>query len=127
MIFSEDLILLFLIVARVTGIFIVIPIFNSNNIPMLAKTWFIIFISLLIVPTTIAGTLDLSTMPMVGYYFIIELFNGIVMGSAVGLTLTVVYVAGKLVDTAIGFSMVSVISALDNNQMPVSANIYYII
>lgn len=127
MIFGEDLILLFLIVARVTGVFIVIPVFNSKNIPMLAKTWFIVFISLLIVPTTVVGTLDFSNMLMIAYYIVTELFNGIVMGSAVSLTLTAVYVAGKLVDTGIGFSMVSVMSALDNNQMPVSANLYYII
>jgi len=127
MIFSEDLILLFLIVARVTGVFVVIPVFNSRNIPMLAKIWFIIFISLVIVPTTITQSLDLSNMPMIGYYIVIELFNGIVMGSAVVLTLTAIYVAGTLVDTGIGFSMVSVISALDNNQLPVSANLYYII
>lgn len=127
MIFGDALIILFLIVARVTGLFMLVPVFNSKNIPMAAKTWFIIFISLLIVPTTVVGSLDFSNMMMIAYYILIELLNGVLIGSVVLFALSTVYIAGKLIDTGIGFSMVSVLNPLDGNQMPVSANLYYII
>ena len=127
MIFGEELIILFLIVARITGVFILVPVFNSSNIPMLVKTWFIIFISLLIVPTTVVGALDFSNMPMIAYYIIIEIFNGLLMGSVVLFILSSLYVAGHIIDMGIGFSMVSVINPLDDSQVAISSNLYYIV
>lgn len=127
MIFGEALIVLFLIVARITGLFILVPVFSSKNIPILAKTWFIVFMSLLIVPTTVVGSLNFSNMLMIAYYIAIEIFNGLLIGSTVIISISAIYLAGTLIDMNIGFSMVSVISPLDEDQMPVSANLYYIV
>lgn len=127
MIFSDSFFILILIFMRITGIFLQIPLFSSRNIPSVVKVWFVFFITIVITPTIIPGTLDFSNFMTLGYYMLIEFITGLLLGGVVLFVLNALYIAGNIIDTNIGFSMVNVISPTDENQLPVTANLYYVI
>ncbi|WP_338535000.1 flagellar biosynthetic protein FliR [Helicovermis profundi] len=115
----------FLVFTRISGIFTLVPIFNSKNIPIIAKMWFVFFLSLVILPVVNAQGVIINTFLDFGYYIFIEFVIGLLLGAVVLLVLNSLYIAGIMVDRNIGFSMVSVISATDEGQIPVSANLYF--
>lgn len=121
-------VLMFLLVfARIVGLFLPVPIFSNRNFPSTTKVGFVFFITLVIYPTIeVFPQMDLSTMEMFTMYITLEFLLGLAIGMVVNLGMNFVYVAGVLVDRNIGFAMVSVISPQDENQLPVSANFYYL-
>ncbi|MDO4754414.1 MAG: flagellar biosynthetic protein FliR, partial [Bacillota bacterium] len=55
-----------------------------------------------------------------------ELIFGVFLGFIVSIYLGFIYFAGDVIDYLIGFSMVSVMNPLDENQMPVTSNLLYV-
>jgi len=107
--------------------FSVVPIFGAKNTPVMTKVGFVFFISLIIVPLQIDNlNVAIDTFLQFGQYIFLEALIGFSMGLVTLIILNTFYLAGALVDRNIGFAMVSVISAQDESQLPVSANLYYI-
>lgn len=115
-----------LIFARIIGLFLPIPIFGNRNVPNIMKIGFIFFITLVIYPTVEYPTLDFKIFESFIMYLTLEFMIGVAIGMVASLGMNFVYIAGVLVDRNIGFAMVSVISPQDENQLPVSANFYYL-
>ena len=123
--FTDNLLVFFLVFSRISGVFMLIPVFNSRNIPMISKVLFVFFLSLVILPIVDKENLILDTLLQFAYYMTVEFIIGLSFGIVMVLILNSLYIAGALVDRNIGFSMVSVISPTDEGQLPVSANLYF--
>lgn len=122
----DYLILLGLIFTRFSGLFVLLPVFSSRNIPWSIKAAILIFISLAIMPIAALNTsVVIESFPQLIYLMLIEFIIGLSFGMVIVLLLSSIYLAGGLLDRNIGFSMVNVISPMDQSSMPVSANLYY--
>lgn len=127
MIFSVPLLDILLIGGRMGGMIFASPIFGSRNYPVQMKIGLTMFTSILIFPLIGIGPgYDLSTFWDFGLY----LTNEIVIGIFIGLILTMyfnfIYVAGSIIDRDIGFAMVNVVSPMDESEMPITSNIFYV-
>jgi flagellar biosynthetic protein FliR len=117
-----------LIFVRMTGLFLVSPIFGRRNIPSIFKVGFSFMLTLIlsntIKPQTIAiGPGILDYVVLVGKEFLV----GISIGYVSYLVFTAIYFAGQLIDIQIGFGMVNVLDPMSNIQIPVTANFYFIL
>jgi len=127
MFFYDYVIVTVLVMFRMGAMFMVIPIFGASNTPMQTKIGLIFFTSLIVIPGQVASfSLDVPTLLDLAQYILTESIIGFSMGLVTLIILNVFYLAGALVDRNIGFAMVSVISAQDESQLPISANFYYI-
>lgn len=117
-----------LVFVRMTGLFVVAPIFGRRNIPTYFKIGFSFFIALILVNTTAvqAAQYDdniLSYVMLVAKEFIV----GLSIGFVAYLAFTAIYIAGEIIDMQIGFGIVNVMDPISNIQVPVTSNVYFII
>lgn len=117
-----------LVLVRVTGLFVVAPIFGRRNIPAYYKVGFSFFLALIITNVLPVQTIDYQQSLL--YYLMLaakELLVGVTIGYVSYLVFTAMYMAGQFIDMQIGFGMVSVLDPLSNIQVPVTANLYFMI
>lgn len=117
-----------LVFVRMTGLFVVAPIFGRRNIPVYFKIGFSFFVSLILVNTTVLQTVQYDD-NLLGYALLImkEFLIGLSMGYVAYLTYTAIYIAGEIIDMQIGFGVVNVLDPISNIQVPITSNIYFII
>lgn len=127
MFFYEYVIVIILVFTRIAAMFSIIPVFGARNTPTMTKIGLILSLSLIMVPIQLETfDVQMDTFIEFGALMINESIVGFSMGLVTLIIMNVFYLAGSLVDRNIGFAMVSVVSAQDESQMPVSANLYYI-
>ncbi|MDK2917403.1 MAG: flagellar biosynthesis protein FliR [Candidatus Petromonas sp.] len=122
---TTSIIIFFLIFSRISGIFILTPLFGSNNIPKTLKIGFSVFLTLIALPLVKLPAQSISNIYILLYFIISEFFIGLIFGFVSLLVLNSIYVAGVIVDRNIGFSIVNVLSPQDESEMPITANLYY--
>jgi len=116
-----------LVFVRMTGLFVVAPVFGRRNVPAYFKIGFSFFISLILINTTVLQSVEYAdTLP--GYALLVmkEFLVGLSMGYVAYLSYTAIYIAGELIDMKIGFGVVNVIDPISNIQVPVTSNLYFI-
>jgi len=127
MILTNGLLELILIFARIGGMFSMVPIFGAKNLPGYVKAGFILFLSITLFPLVEPVIeFEIATMLELGYNIVIEILIGLSLGLVITLMMNAIYLSGLLIDRNIGFAMVSVISAQDEGQIPVTANFFYL-
>jgi flagellar biosynthetic protein FliR len=117
-----------LVFVRMTGMFVVSPIFGRRNLPTYYKVGFAFFLALLVtgsgsvtVPVSLGTTLEFA------FFTLREFVVGVSIGFIPYLMFSAIYLAGQLIDMKIGFSMVSVLDPVSNLQIPVTSNFYFMI
>lgn len=114
-----------LVLMRVSGIFIISPLFSAQNIPNILKIGFSFILSILI-----SVTLDINIM-LEGTTFVAiiakELMIGLIIGFISYMFFTIFYIMGQLIDMKIGFGMVNVMDPQYKVQVPLMGNFYYIL
>lgn len=117
-----------LVLTRMTGLFIIAPIFGRKNIPVYFKVGLAFFMAVLLVNTQNPG-IKIEYVNMWGFAILVikEIIVGITIGYVSYIIFTSIYVAGQIIDMQIGFGMVNVIDPVSNIQVPITANFYYII
>jgi len=106
--------------------FLLTPVFGSNNIPNIIKIGFSVILSFIVLPLIdYPQFLIIKNIYQLVYFIFNEFINGLVFGFISMLILNSLYVAGDIVDKNIGFSIVNVISPQDETEIPMSANFYY--
>lgn len=117
-----------LVFVRMTGLFVVAPIFGRRNIPVYFKIGFSFFVSLILVNTTVLQTVQYDE-NLLGYALLVmkEFLIGLSMGYVAYLTYTAIYIAGEIIDMQIGFGVVNVLDPISNIQVPITSNIYFIV
>lgn len=123
-IFSKYEIFIFVLI-RVSGIFLISPIFNNDFIPRTFKIGFAFFLSIIIADVLNVNQIYYNDY---GIFFLVvkELIVGYVIGFISYLFFTAVYVLGQIVDMEIGFGMVNVFDPHSKEEMPIMGNFYYI-
>ena len=117
-----------LIFIRMTGLFVVSPIFGRQNIPVYYKIGFSLMAAI-IVAYSIPAPEFAPFGSLLAFIFLIikEFLIGLVLGYISYLVITAIYLAGQMIDMHIGFGMVSVFDPMSNIQIPITANFYFIL
>jgi flagellar biosynthetic protein FliR len=117
-----------LVFVRVTGLFVVSPIFSRRNIPTYLKAGFSLITALILVNTIRVEKLDFYN-NIYEYTFLVfkEFIIGIILGYVTYLIFSAIFIAGQLIDMQIGFGMVNVVDPMSNIQISITSNFYYII
>jgi len=113
-------------ISRMSGLFAVVPIFSSRNVPMQAKVGMVFFTSYVMLPLiSLEYVSNFDSLLTYAYLLIVEFFIGVMFGLIMVIALSCVFLAGAIIDRNIGFSMVSVINPEGTGNLPVSANLLY--
>ena len=116
------------VLVRVTSLFIVSPIFDRRNMPIMIKLGFGLLISFIIIPT-----IDMNTIKQYDNIFEIltvvlnEFMVGLILGFISYMAFQAIYIAGQIIDMQIGFSMVNTLDPQSNIQMPITATFFNIL
>lgn len=119
-----DAILLVLI--RMSGLFILSPVFGRQNMPALFKVGFAFFLTLIYITATENLAVDYQeSMVLYVVYVVKELAIGIIMGYVTYIVMSGIYLAGQIIDNQIGFGYANVLDPITNIQVPLTSNFYY--
>ncbi len=124
----EKMDIFLLVFVRMSGLFVIAPIFGRRNIPSYFKIGFS-FLLAMIVMNTISVS-DLEEYNSIYKFFVLllkEFMVGITLGYVSYLIFTAIYMAGEFIDMRIGFGMVNVLDPISNIQLPITANFYFIL
>ncbi len=117
-----------LVFVRMTGLFVVAPIFGRRNIPAYFKIGFSFFSALILVNTTVVQNAQYgNSIPGYALLIIKEFLVGLSIGFVAYLACTAIYIAGEIIDRQIGFAIANVMDPISNIQVPVTSNLYFII
>jgi flagellar biosynthetic protein FliR len=117
-----------LVFVRMTGLFVISPIFGRRNIPTYLKIGISLLMALILINTLKTDKIDYVN-NIYSYSFLIfkEFIVGIIIGYVSYLIFTSIYLAGQLIDMQIGFGMVNVIDPVSSIQISITSNFYFII
>lgn len=125
---SRSLDYFILLMLRVSALIISSPIFGRKNVPGPAKIGFCLVLSYVIFaghpptsPIEYSGIVEFAVMGVK------ELLFGLVLGYVSTLFFSVAQTAGYIIDTQVGFGMVSVLDVQSGTAVPVTGNFLYIV
>ncbi|MCW2973880.1 MAG: flagellar biosynthetic protein FliR [Thermoleophilia bacterium] len=117
-----------LVVGRLSGLFLIAPVFSSPMIPGKLKMMMLLMLALTITPI-VSGTAT-APMPTGIVELLLAMVTEVVMGLALGFSVAIVFsavqVGASFIDTSIGFSMANIIDPLSNTQATVLGSFYSI-
>ncbi|AKL95465.1 flagellar biosynthetic protein FliR [Clostridium aceticum] len=120
--------LLILILIRVTGIFVIAPVFGRNNLPMMMKIGISLLIAFILLPIlATTSSLHHNNFVELAISTANEFLIGVIIGFIGFLYFSTLYLAGTIIDTQMGFSMVNVLDPQTNTQIPIMGNYYNIL
>lgn len=126
--FYENVDVFLVVFTRAMGFFIILPLIAGNNIPIMARIWLCLGISLLAFTTNVITLPEYSeTIMGFGFLLVQEFALGLLMGFIVLMFFSMFHFVGQLVDFQMGFSMVSVHDPFMQTQAPITGNFYYLI
>ena len=115
-----------LVLVRMSGLFILSPVFGRQNMPALFKVGFAFFLTLIYVSATDNLGVDYQeSMVLYVVYVMKELAVGIIMGYVTYIIMSGIYLAGQIIDNQIGFGYANVLDPITNIQVPLTSNFYY--
>lgn len=118
----------FMILGRLTGLFISAPIFSSRQLPGRLKILIVILLAGVMssfVPVQYAVELNNAVAFIAA--FILEVLIGYAIGFVAWVLFAAIQMAGQLMDNQIGFSMVNVLDPQSGIQIPLMGNFYYLL
>lgn len=126
--FYQNIDVFLLIVIRILGFFIILPILTATSIPAISKIGFSLFIAHLVFASGVVGEIYYAD-STAGYLFLMvkEFMVGFVLGYVVYIVFSVLYMAGQLIDYQIGFSMVNIFDPVSQIQVPIVGNLLYFV
>lgn len=116
-----------LVFIRMTGIFIITPIFSRSNIPNIFKVSLALIISVITFSTISQKGITIDNDLYLIVIIIKELSIGLIIGFISYLFFISLFIAGQIIDTQIGFGMVNIFDPQHNTQVPITGNLYYIL
>lgn len=114
-----------LVVARLSGLFLLAPVFSSQMIPGKIKIMVLLGLAATLTPIVQPdpASIPIDGMPLL-LAIVTESLIGLALGFSVSLVFSAVQVGASLIDTSIGFSMASLIDPLNNTQAAVLGSFY---
>lgn len=115
-----------LILLRILGFVIVVPVFFPNGTPNMVKLGFSVILGYILVPgINIAGISGISNLPQLIVNCINETITGLTLGYITNLCFIAARFAGNLMDIQIGFSMMSVLDHNSNSNTTLIEHLLY--
>ncbi len=122
--FSEqEVATFFLVLARVSPLFLLAPLFSSKMIPGRARAVIALALTIGIMPVVKHGPIDLDPLGF-GALIIKEVIVGLAFAFALAAMFAGLQAAGSLLDTLIGFSFGSLVDPITGTQSTVLAQLY---
>ena len=117
-----------LIFVRISGLFIMAPIFGSRNVTGRVKAGLALLITYILFPIVFDQTAIIPDHFMT-YLFVVagELLVGLILGFVSSLIFTAIQMAGQLLDMQVGFGMIHMIDPMSGQQAPLIGNFKYIL
>lgn len=118
----------FLIFIRISGIFLLTPVYGSRNVPSYVKISLGLMLSLILFPMVYVEGIAVPEQ-VIPYAFLVasEFLTGLIIGFVSSLVFTAIQMCGQILDTQIGFGIVNVIDPQSGNQVPLVGNFLYIL
>ncbi len=117
-----------LVFTRMTGLFILSPVFGRRNVPPYLKIGFCFLVSIIIVDI-VPGADNILGENLLGFSINIggELLVGLIIGYITTLTFYTLFTAGQIIDAQIGFGIVNVVDPQNDIQVPMVGNFLFIL
>jgi flagellar biosynthetic protein FliR len=117
----------FLVLARVSPLFVLAPLFSSKMMPARVKGIVAVGLSIGLTPIAVHGqTLPTDPMAVAGL-LVVQFLVGLAFAFAVGMVLAAVEAAGSLTDMVAGFSFGSVVDPINGNPGGAMTNLYSLV
>lgn len=124
--FIENFDAILLVLVRMSGLFILSPVFGRQNMPVILKIGFAFFLTLIYITATTNLSIDYQDSIVLYTVFIAkELAIGIIMGYVTYIIMSGIYLAGQVIDSQVGFGFANVLDPITNIQVPLTSNFYY--
>src|SRR4051794_12893090 len=113
----------FLVLARVSPLFLLAPLFSSKMLPMRVKSIVAVAIAVGLTPVVTHGAIDMDPLGY-GGLLVKEVVVGLAFAYALGAVFSALAVAGSLLDTLIGFSFGATIDPITGTNSSVISQMY---
>ena len=113
-----------LIMMRMAGFVLLNPILGRNSIPMIAKSGFILILTLLLFSFSQGEAVEMGSSLTYSLLLLKEFVIGYFLGFVVQLFSMVITFAAAIIDFQMGLSMAMIYDAQNNAQIPLSGSIY---
>ena len=117
----------FLVLTRVSGIFMISPFFGSINIPQYIRVGTAFFITLVLFP--VVDQMGDIQAPAAAMQYLLavlgELFVGWLIGFVADISFSAIHMGGKIMDMQVGFSIVNVMDPTSGQQIPLIGSFLY--
>src|SRR4051812_47240773 len=113
----------FLVLARVSPLFILAPLFSSKSLPARARGIVAVALTLGLLPGVKHGAVGLHP-PAFGLVIVKEVVVGLAFAYSLGAMFAALQVAGTLLDTLIGFSFGAMVDPITGTQSAVLQQMY---
>lgn len=126
-ILSQRLDLFLIILARISGLFFMAPIFSSRNIPGMVKiglSGLVAFLILGVYPYPFESPSNLWSF---SFMMLTEVLIGLVIGFTAQMVFVAIQMAGQVIDMQMGFAIVNVVDPIYGNQIPLMGNFKYML
>lgn len=123
----NDLEIFLLIFIRMISFIVIVPVFGQKNIPNMTKIALAFYLSVIIMGVHQPYEIIINNNSIYNYTILViqQIFVGWLLGFGVYLVFTIITLAGNLIDSHIGFSMVNVFDPMSQYQISITANFYY--
>jgi len=112
-----------LILARVSGIFVASPIFESKVVPTRYKIGFSVVVAMMLFPVITPVAVLPKTLPHLAIMAAGQMVFGFFLGTCISFVFAAIQVAGTLMDTQIGFAMATLVDP--SNRTPLTLISYW--
>jgi len=114
-----------IIFTRLSGLFLITPIFGRRNIPVYTKLGFAFFMSFIALPMLSDFKME-DNLILYALILIKEFLIGLTIGFITFVSFSSIYLAGQFLDLQMGFGIVNILDFQNNFQVPLLANFLYI-
>jgi flagellar biosynthesis protein FliR len=116
---QNQVILFFLLFARVSGMFAFFPFYSHANIPISLKTAITLFMVFFLYPL-LSNQLDIKpSVPIIFIALVSELMIGFIAGLFLSIVFAILQLAGMQISFVMGFTMASVIDPQTSTSIPI--------
>jgi flagellar biosynthetic protein FliR len=116
-----------LVLARISPLFVLAPIFSSRMIPMRAKGVAAVALAIGMSPVALQKHTVPTDAFALGELAVKELLIGLAFAFAVAVVFQAMSIAGSFLDTLVGYSFGSLIDPVTGNQSPVLSQVYSLV
>ena len=115
---GNPLLALALVLPRVIGAFLMLPLMTQQTVPAMVRNSFMVSLGIIVLPVALAG-LPMQDLGTIEWPLIIlkEIFIGVAIGFCFGIVFWAVAAVGSVIDTQVGMSMAQVFDPIQGHQV----------